>query len=67
MAKQLVTDYGYHVYLGLKDVACGANVVDEMKKFLGRDGGVKLLVIVSSFFCVKCALGEFCCADRTVI
>ncbi len=67
LAKQFVADYGCHVYLGLRDAACGANAVDEVKKFLGRDGGVKPLVIVSSFFCVKRALGEFCCADRTVI
>jgi hypothetical protein len=49
LTKQLVADYGCHVYLGSRDAARGANAVDEVKKFsAGKDGGsIELLTIVS--------------------
>ncbi len=49
LTKQLVADYGCHVYLGSRDAVRGANAVDEVKTFsAGKGGGsVELLTIVS--------------------
>lgn len=51
LTKQLVADYGCHVYLGSRDAVRGADAVDEVKKFSGKDDGVELLTIVSVLHC----------------
>ncbi|KAL7530756.1 hypothetical protein ACHAXR_003656, partial [Thalassiosira sp. AJA248-18] len=48
LTKQLVSDYGCHVYLGSRNAERGARAVEEVKKSSGKDT-VELLTIVSRF------------------
>ena len=47
LTKQLVADYGCHVYLGSRNAERGARAVEEVKTSCGSDAAVELLEIVS--------------------
>ena len=56
LTKQLVADYGCHVYLGSRNAERGAKAVEEVKASAGES--VELLTIVSYFDCILVSI--FC-------